>query len=121
MGEGVVGIDGHEAPLGLRHDLLRDDEHVAGQQRSVGRTRAPFIGAPATIGDTATTLERRARNPSAIAGKAIPGPIDTIGFDGAMTTRPAGSIAATPSGPGRASSSPAKRTALTATSWCIPT
>ena len=53
VGERVVGVDGHEATLGLRDDLLRHDEHVAVEQRAVRRSGAG-------VGDELAELVARA-------------------------------------------------------------
>ncbi len=46
VGERVVGVDGHQAVLGLRHDLLGDDDDVA-----VGE--AGVVAVPGGVGDHA--------------------------------------------------------------------
>ena len=58
------------------------------------RSAGPFRAAPPTIGDTATTDSRRSASSSSTPRNARIGPIDTIGFDGAITTTSAVSIAA---------------------------
>ena len=69
---------------------------------------------------TATTRaprSRAARIPSRSPGTARIGPIETIGFDGAMTITRAASSAAATSPVGRAASIPAKRTSRTSGAW----
>ena len=51
------------------------------------RSAGPLRAAPPTIGDTATTCSRRRGEELVDAGQGADGPIDTIGFDGATTTR----------------------------------
>ncbi len=69
------------------------------------------------IGETATASDRRASTAARTPGTASTGSIDTIGFEGATTTRSASPMAARTPGAGRAASAPSKRTAVTATSW----
>jgi len=49
----------------------------------------PFRAAPATMGDTATTDPRRAASAPSTPASERSGPIDTTGFDGAITTHSA--------------------------------
>ena len=59
------------------------------------RSAGPLRAWPPTIGDTATTDSRRAASSASTPGRARIGPIDTSGFDGAITTTSDRSIAGT--------------------------
>ena len=52
MGEGVVGVDGHQAVLGLRHDLLGDDHDVAVGELGVVAEQAASAMSPARSAPT---------------------------------------------------------------------
>ena len=49
------------------------------------RSAGPFNAAPATMGEIATTLSRRAVSAVSTPASARIGAIDTMGFDGAIT------------------------------------
>src|SRR5437868_4837509 len=66
----------------------------------------PLTAAPPTIGLTPMTGPRVAASASAIAGTAMIGPIDVMGFEGQTTTRSASPIASTTPGADRARSAP---------------
>ena len=65
------------------------------------RSAGPLSAAPPTIGEIATTEERRAASRSSMPGSARIGPIDTSGFDGAITTTSASVSAASVAAVGR--------------------
>ena len=68
-----------------------------GRAPSSNRSAGPFSAAPATIGETATTESRRAvERRVRPRGMARSGPIDTIGFDGAISTSVGGSSTSRP-------------------------
>src|SRR5262245_40227445 len=74
------------------------------------RSAGPFSARPPTMGDTATTDSRRAVSPSRTPARARSGPMDTTGFDGAITTTSADAIASSTPGAARAVSMPSNRT-----------
>ena len=69
-----------------------DHARPRGRARASSRSAGPFSAAPAMIGDTATTSARRAATASRTPGTASTGSIDTIGFDGAITTASASAM-----------------------------
>ena len=66
LGRRIVGVDGHEPPLGLRHDLLGDDDHVTlaqlgavgGLRRQSGGHHAGQVGAGLDLADAGERNER---------------------------------------------------------------
>ncbi len=81
------------------------------------RSAGPFNALPAMIGETATTLSRRAATVSDIPGTESIGPMDTRGFEGqTITVSALDSDSMTP-GLGTARLAPSKRMADTGTSW----
>ena len=70
------------------------------------------------MGETATVRSRAAVTASRTSLTASTGSMEMSGFDGAMTTHSAWSIASSTPGPGLASSAPSKRMARTGTECC---
>ena len=87
-GQVGVGLVDHEGAGERRVEPGHaDDRSPRGRARRSRRSAGPLSAAPATIGDTATTCVAAGRRPPrARRARPAPGPIDTIGFDGATTT-----------------------------------
>ena len=97
---GVGIIDDQRADERLRSTGRRPPPRTSKPSSVSSRSAGPFNAAPAMMGDTATTLSRRAFNASEIPGTATMGPIDTIGLEGHTTTRSASAMASRTPGAG---------------------